>query len=253
MVLACVCGLSGVKADSVVTTCYDEESGLSQWRVTQVLQDEEGMMWFSTWNGLDRFDGYEFVNFKARPGDGCEVFSNRIRNMRPAPGNGIFCRMDHGWLLFDPQTGRFAPLTAEEEGLISKPPTERVGHFTPENEFEMTDRQGNRWRLTRKGILKFTEKPDPIEPFPLPCPAAIRCLYRDATDRYWVAARDEHDDHRATLALYAPDNRLLGYLAADGRLHAEPVRSTSGRPSTALYRPIQPPGGWEASPTACSG
>lgn len=217
--IACVCSLSGVKADSVVTTRYDEDSGLSQWRVTQMLQDEEGMMWFSTWNGLNRFDGYEFVHFKARPGDGCEVFSNRIRSMRRASAGRIFCRMEHGWLVFNPHDGRFSPLSAEDEKELAVATADHVGHFTPDEEFEMTDRQGNRWRITRNGVLKYTEVSDPIAPFPLERPAAIRCLYRDRTDRYWVGTRDEKDLALSSLALYAPDNRLLGYLSPDGRLH----------------------------------
>ena len=32
-------------------TYYDEEDGLPHGHVTQLLQDEQGFMWFATWNG----------------------------------------------------------------------------------------------------------------------------------------------------------------------------------------------------------
>ena len=37
-------------------THYDEFSGMAQWYVTQIVQDRQGMMWFATWNGLNRIE-----------------------------------------------------------------------------------------------------------------------------------------------------------------------------------------------------
>ena len=53
------------KAQSQCTiTHFDEFNGMAQWYVTQIVQDHQGMMWFATWNGLNRYDGYEFQCFK---------------------------------------------------------------------------------------------------------------------------------------------------------------------------------------------
>lgn len=60
---------------------YDESDGLTQWHVTQMAQDSQGMMWFSTWNGLCRFDGYEFRGFKGRVGDGSRLATDRMRSV----------------------------------------------------------------------------------------------------------------------------------------------------------------------------
>ena len=51
-------------------THYDDHNGMSQWHLTRILQDARGYLWFATWNGLNRFDGYEFAVFKSQPGDG---------------------------------------------------------------------------------------------------------------------------------------------------------------------------------------
>ena len=45
------------------------DDGLSQSNVLAVLQDSDGMMWFGTENGLNRYDGYEFNYFRRERGN----------------------------------------------------------------------------------------------------------------------------------------------------------------------------------------
>ena len=57
---------------------YDDMNGMTQWHVTKMLQDKQGFMWFSTWNGLNRFDGYTFEVYKAM-NEGVEAqVNNRV-------------------------------------------------------------------------------------------------------------------------------------------------------------------------------
>jgi signal transduction histidine kinase/ligand-binding sensor domain-containing protein/DNA-binding response OmpR family regulator len=42
------------------------EEGLSQNSVTGILKDSKGFMWLATSGGLNRYDGYEFVQYKSR-------------------------------------------------------------------------------------------------------------------------------------------------------------------------------------------
>jgi ligand-binding sensor domain-containing protein len=43
---------------------YTMEEGLPQNLVDCILQDSEGFMWFGTWGGLVRFDGYTFKIYR---------------------------------------------------------------------------------------------------------------------------------------------------------------------------------------------
>ena len=87
---------------------FSVHSGLSQKTVTAIVQDPKGFIWFSTWNGLNKFDGYQFTNYKAYPGDGCTLTSNRLSGIVASRYTGIWCQTyDNRVFLFDPRQERF--------------------------------------------------------------------------------------------------------------------------------------------------
>ena len=96
-------------------TRYDEADGVSSSHLTQLLQDEQGFMWFATWNGLCRYDGYEFQTFKPAVGDGCHMTTDRIRNITLLPGRLILCQVDEQNFMFDLRTYRFRDLSEQEQ------------------------------------------------------------------------------------------------------------------------------------------
>lgn len=51
------------KENELSFTNYTSEDGLSLNSVTQIIQDHRGFLWFGTYNGLNRFDGYTFKIF----------------------------------------------------------------------------------------------------------------------------------------------------------------------------------------------
>jgi signal transduction histidine kinase/ligand-binding sensor domain-containing protein/DNA-binding response OmpR family regulator len=57
------------------------DHGLSNDFVTDIYQDKEGFMWFGTFNGLNRFDGYEFKVFKNNPLENKSLPDNRITDI----------------------------------------------------------------------------------------------------------------------------------------------------------------------------
>ena len=59
--------------------------------VHRIVKDNDGMMWFATDDGLYRYDGYNFVNFKTQSGDGVNMLSNRINTIYASSGGGIWC------------------------------------------------------------------------------------------------------------------------------------------------------------------
>ena len=62
-------------------THYSSEEGLSQNTVMSILQDRKGNMWFSTWDGINKFNGYVFRTYKAKFDNRINLTNNRVDHM----------------------------------------------------------------------------------------------------------------------------------------------------------------------------
>jgi signal transduction histidine kinase/DNA-binding response OmpR family regulator/ligand-binding sensor domain-containing protein len=54
------------------------ENGLANNAVTSVYKDKRGLMWFGTYDGISRYDGYNFLNFRNEPNDTNSLINNRV-------------------------------------------------------------------------------------------------------------------------------------------------------------------------------
>jgi len=54
------------------------KDGLPQSTVRTIVKDKYGFMWFGTWNGLARYDGYHFKVYRTIPKDSTSIDNNRI-------------------------------------------------------------------------------------------------------------------------------------------------------------------------------
>ena len=54
------------------------EDGLCSNAVSMISQDDLGFIWLATWNGLSRFDGYDFYNYKTGNSSRIKNLHNRI-------------------------------------------------------------------------------------------------------------------------------------------------------------------------------
>lgn len=89
-------------------TQYTSEDGLSQNTIMSILQDDKGVMWFATWDGLYKFDGYTFNNYKAHPGDSIGLSNNRLDNIKEDRYGYIWVQSyNHQVYRFNPQLERF--------------------------------------------------------------------------------------------------------------------------------------------------
>lgn len=57
---------------------YGADDGLPQHTITDILQDKDGFMWFSTWDGLSKFDGHTFTTYHLPKWNDVESRSSRI-------------------------------------------------------------------------------------------------------------------------------------------------------------------------------
>lgn len=79
IIIICVLTVIRVDAQDLINIRhYSTTDGLSDNKVISIIKDRDGFMWFSTWAGINRFDGYDFKAFKSYPGDESSLKSNRI-------------------------------------------------------------------------------------------------------------------------------------------------------------------------------
>lgn len=97
--------------EQVTIEHYSVENGLSQNTVMAIMQDRKGFMWFGTWDGLNKFDGYEFTIYKSRPGDMSNIATNRIDLIHEDKLGFIWIQTYDGkFHRFNPKTEQFYSL-----------------------------------------------------------------------------------------------------------------------------------------------
>ena len=199
------------------TVVYDGYRGMNLWHTTKMLQDKTGFIWISSWEGLTRFDGYDFVTFKSKAGDGSRLSSNRVRDIELAENNDIYCLVDERWYAFSQQKGAFRPISeAENKRLMLQKQKRAVEvHKKKQNKKvrSFTDRQGNLWRMSGDSLIKTSNYTTPSISWKLHKPAQVRCIYIDKNHNYWITTKEDK-----TVCVYDANNRLLGYLTPQGEL-----------------------------------
>jgi len=84
------------------------EHGLSNNAVTSIYQDYKGFMWFGTYDGLNRYDGYGFKIFRNRIGDSTSLIDNGIYTIEGDRQHHIWIGGRKGVCLFDPAKSGFS-------------------------------------------------------------------------------------------------------------------------------------------------
>jgi signal transduction histidine kinase/ligand-binding sensor domain-containing protein/DNA-binding response OmpR family regulator len=93
-------------------TRYSTEDGLSHDGVLCITKDRDGFMWFGTFDGINRFDGHNFVVYKSRPGDTSNLLSNKIKSIVEDKIGYLWIQtFDHKIYRFDKKKEQFAAIS----------------------------------------------------------------------------------------------------------------------------------------------
>ena len=72
---------------------YSTEDGLCSDAISYLAQDDYGYIWIATWNGLARFDGYHFQNYKTGAASHIPNLHNRILSLSIDSQQNVWMRM----------------------------------------------------------------------------------------------------------------------------------------------------------------
>ncbi len=101
----------------------DITNGLSQGMVYCTFQDSRGFMWFGTKEGLNRYDGHDFLVYRKRPGDAASLPDNYVVAItEDRKGRLWLGTAAAGLVMFDPAREKFIqiPLPHEKDGANVK-------------------------------------------------------------------------------------------------------------------------------------
>jgi len=197
------------------------ESGLSNGTVYSIIQDKQGFLWFGTPDGLNRYDGYNFIHYKYDPADPDSISNNNAGNLYLDRSGNIWIGTWGGGLnKFDTASGKFKRFMPDPEntGSISGDRVQTV--------FE--DSSGNIWIGTyQKGLNKLTTENstkditgnkwktylhDPDDPDSL-SNNRVWGIQEDASGNIWVATSNglnllDQNSGKFRKFYYDPDNKF---------------------------------------------
>ncbi|WP_170827357.1 hybrid sensor histidine kinase/response regulator transcription factor [Arcticibacter eurypsychrophilus] len=117
--------------DDIPLSYLGIEQGLSNNAVTSIFQDKYGFMWFGTYEGLNRYDGYSFTTFRNRPRDTASLINNWIVDIVQDKQGDIWVGTKQGISVYNNKTGRFSAIYYMSQN------SKKVGKYTyPVNDIE---------------------------------------------------------------------------------------------------------------------
>ena len=92
--------------------------GLSDYNVTDIIQDSQGYLWIATMDGLNRYDGYTITSFKNNPDNPHSLYKNRSTCLCEDALGNIWTGNRRGISIFNPQRDQFYNIEIEAVSCI---------------------------------------------------------------------------------------------------------------------------------------
>jgi ligand-binding sensor domain-containing protein/signal transduction histidine kinase len=216
-------------------------SGLSQTRVSQIVQDNQGFLWFATQYGLDRYDGYNFQHYKPDPRNPDSISGVNIYALFKDDQGALWVGCYNSLDRLDPATERVTHyqidvagpggpqrvihISQDKNGMLwlasanglymLDPLSGRTRHFAHSNDdpfslssnsviSTMQDRSGNLWVVTSEGIDRFEYQAGRVT-LHIPLREGREMyIHQDRHGRYWIVYGSGNG-----LAEYDPDSNVV--------------------------------------------
>jgi ligand-binding sensor domain-containing protein/serine phosphatase RsbU (regulator of sigma subunit) len=182
-----ITGILQAQIDGLRFKQLNIEDGLSQSRISAIVQDSKGFIWVGTEDGLNRYDGYEFQIFTFDPKDSNSIANNIIRTLAADDSGNLWIGTSFGGLnKYNAKTGKFTSWRHDPENLNSLS-SDRVEDI-------FRDSDGNLWIATfGSGFDYFDVKTEkftryvynPDDPNSV-LSDFVRFIFRDSRGSVWI-------------------------------------------------------------------
>jgi signal transduction histidine kinase/ligand-binding sensor domain-containing protein len=178
-------------------TYLTPDDGLSSSIASCIIQDHKGFIWIGTPDGLNRYDGFNFVVYRNKPADSASLADNVVKTLFEDHNKNLFIGTENGLCLYDRNSDRFRNYMLENSSPLK-------GIFCSVLKIA-EDSVGNLWLATNTGliyfdrlkskIVQFTHDPDNPESL---SNNNVEAVLFDKNGSLWVTTR-------RGLNLYLPD------------------------------------------------
>lgn len=183
LITASICSaqFSNIKFDRITV-----KEGLSQSTVTSIVKDSLGFMWFGTYEGLNRYDGYNFKVYKVEDKPSNGLSNNFIKDLLVDSKGDLWVATTDGLNLYDQKKDKFISFKNDEADNSSI-----SGNDIP---CIIEDKKGDIWIGTfRNGLNKFNRKDSTFTRFVKEennlnaiNDNSVQSLYEDKKGNLWI-------------------------------------------------------------------
>jgi two-component sensor histidine kinase/streptogramin lyase len=89
------------QATHINTNFISFQDGLADWTVSAIHKDHYGFVWIGTENGLQRFDGYKFLNFNTEPGNPNRISDHFVHSIHSVKEKKLAIFYEHNLNFLD--------------------------------------------------------------------------------------------------------------------------------------------------------
>ncbi|MES2775581.1 MAG: two-component regulator propeller domain-containing protein [Bacteroidota bacterium] len=149
LVLMCTCLFKHAGANNYPPFSYfGIEQGLSNNAVRTIFQDSKGFMWFGTYDGLNKYDGYTCKVFRNDFSDSLSLINNWINSITEDASGRLWIGTRKGLCIFNSIEGDFLPV------YVSSSKANNISRFTGVVKQVLRTAEGNTLIATQhEGLL----------------------------------------------------------------------------------------------------
>ena len=181
----CLIAFSYSYSQNIKFSHYNDNNGLSHNSVRHIVQDKKGFLWFGTFSGLNRFDGYQFKQYTSSSSGENKLYNDDITALElDEASNHLWIGTRKGLTLFKMDTHVFVTFLKHKNNP----------NGLPEDEIRsvLVDKFKRVWVGTKtQGIYLFLLKENRFEKIPIKGFDYIKEIFEDRKGNIWVGSYDK--------------------------------------------------------------
>jgi len=184
---------------------YNDNNGLSYNSVRHIVQDKKGFLWFGTYSGLNRFDGYQFKSYLSTSPGINKLHNDDITALElDDASNNLWIGTRKGLTLFKIDTHTFTTFLPDKNNSNSLPDEEIRSVYV--------DKFKRVWVGTKtKGVYLFFLKENRFKKIPIPGFDYVKEIFEDKKGNIWVGSYETGSVAKITLDATGAIAKIISY------------------------------------------